>query len=294
MDLRKVLIASIVVLAILARLVPGPRTIDDSFITFRYARNILVGEGFVYNPDARVLGTTTPLYTGLIVGLALFSGGVDAPFAELAWLLNTVLDGLTCLLLIRLGGRTGFEIAGLAIASVWAVLPYSVTFAIGGLETSLIVLLLSGAAYAALTSRYVWAAALASGALLTRPDALLLIAPIAIQRLATASNLPFARQLTSKNENVSGPLTAIEVGAFVIPGTLWGGFAWLYFGSPIPHSITAKGRGLSAWRPGRLYSPAPALRDPFHRAADLWQPMDRHRPGPVPLFVPDRRPCAAA
>jgi hypothetical protein len=43
-------------LAFSARMLPGPRTIDDSYITFRYARNILAGEGFVYNSGEAVLG----------------------------------------------------------------------------------------------------------------------------------------------------------------------------------------------------------------------------------------------
>lgn len=54
-------------MAIIVRILPGPRIIDDAFITYRYARNILAGNGFVYNPSEHVLGTTTPLYTFLLV-----------------------------------------------------------------------------------------------------------------------------------------------------------------------------------------------------------------------------------
>ncbi|HIP97635.1 MAG TPA: hypothetical protein EYH32_10525, partial [Anaerolineae bacterium] len=32
---------------------------DDAFITYRYARNIVEGQGFTYNPGQWVLGTTT-------------------------------------------------------------------------------------------------------------------------------------------------------------------------------------------------------------------------------------------
>jgi hypothetical protein len=56
---------ALIVLAVALRLIPGPRTIDDAFITFRYARNIVHGVGFIYNAGERVLGTTTPLYTDL-------------------------------------------------------------------------------------------------------------------------------------------------------------------------------------------------------------------------------------
>lgn len=53
-------------LALTARLTPGLRTLDDAYITYRYTRNILAGNGFVFNPGERELGTTTPLYTLLL------------------------------------------------------------------------------------------------------------------------------------------------------------------------------------------------------------------------------------
>src|SRR5512141_1854778 len=109
---RLVLPALLVVLAIAARVIPGPRTIDDSFITFRYARNLLAGQGFVYNPGERVQGTTTPLYTLLMTGLGALTGGTRAPFPWLALLVNTTADAATCLLLVRLGRRAGAEWAG--------------------------------------------------------------------------------------------------------------------------------------------------------------------------------------
>ncbi|MBZ0305706.1 MAG: hypothetical protein K8I82_06525, partial [Anaerolineae bacterium] len=52
-----------VLVALLARILPQPPTVDDAFITFRYSRNLVEGNGFVYNPGDKVLGTTTPLYT---------------------------------------------------------------------------------------------------------------------------------------------------------------------------------------------------------------------------------------
>ena len=135
---------AIFVLAVIARLLPGPRTIDDSYITYRYARDLLTGQGFVFNPGERVLGTTTPLYTALMVLGGALTGGVQAPFPQIALLLNAFADGIVCLLLIRIGRRLGFRFAGLGAALVWAIAPFSVTFAIGGLETSLFVLLLVG------------------------------------------------------------------------------------------------------------------------------------------------------
>ena len=45
-----------------------PYDIDDAPITYRYAKNLATGNGFVYNTGERIQGTSTPLYT-LISGL---------------------------------------------------------------------------------------------------------------------------------------------------------------------------------------------------------------------------------
>jgi hypothetical protein len=34
---------------------------DDPFITYRYARSLAQGDGFVYNPAEQIQSTTTPL-----------------------------------------------------------------------------------------------------------------------------------------------------------------------------------------------------------------------------------------
>ena len=87
-----------------ARLLPGPRTIDDAYITFRYARNILAGNGFVYNTGERVLGTTD------------------------AWILY------------RLSKQLGNgPLVGLALAAVRTIQPVRVTFTIGGMDMSVCV-----------------------------------------------------------------------------------------------------------------------------------------------------------
>lgn len=245
-NFRLVLPALLIALAIAARVIPGPRTIDDAYITFRYARNLLAGQGFVYNPGEAVLGTTTPLYTLLLAGLGASTGGPQAPFPELAMWVNALADAATCLLLWSLGRRLGLGRAGAAAALAWAVAPFSVTFAIGGLETSVFIALLSGAVWAAAHSyrrpgeadgeRVRWrvlAAWLASLALLTRPDALILLGPLALERLWSA--LP-RRMAGGRGERFH----PAELAAAVLPYGAWAVYATLIFGSPLPHSILAK------------------------------------------------------
>ena len=53
-------------------------TQDDAYITYRFARNLADGYGFVYNVGEPVLGTSTPLYTlVLALGSKLSGRAVD-------------------------------------------------------------------------------------------------------------------------------------------------------------------------------------------------------------------------
>lgn len=226
--------------ALAARIVPGPRTIDDSYITFRYARNILAGIGFVYNPGEHVLGTTTPFYTLLLTIIGFFTGGIRAPFPQIALYINAFADAITCLLLFKIGRKLGSSRVGFGTALVWAIAPYSVTFAIGGLETSVYVLLLTGMIAAHIFERYKLGAFLAALSLLTRPDALILIGPLFIDR---AIQIFRKTQETQNKKIVAGFIQALpvsEIFSFLFPTVLWFSFAMIYFGSPIPHSMAAK------------------------------------------------------
>ena len=240
------ILLALFIFAFAIRLLPGPRTIDDSFITFRYARNILAGNGFVYNPGEHVLGTTTPFYTFLLTAAGLFSGGTNAPFPVIAMVINAMADGATCVFLYLIGRRFNAVIPGLGAALVWAVAPFSVTFAIGGLETSIYVLLIVSVVYAYVTAHHTWAAFLAALSLLTRPDALLLLAPLAADRLwviirgrSSTEGMKVANSTPPQSENGRG-FSLSELLAFSLPVLIWLFFSTIYFGNPVPHSIAAK------------------------------------------------------
>jgi arabinofuranosyltransferase len=218
----------IFILAIVVRLIPGPRTVDDAYITFRYSQNFLNGNGLVYNPGEAVLGTTTPLYALLLSLMAALFGGSQAPYPILALALNALADGLTCLLLVQLGRCLGYPRAGIATSLLWALAPMSVTFAIGGMETSVYILTLMGSLYMYSTHRPVLTALLAAFSLLTRPDALLAILPLLLARTITIAQSPRDRS------------SLLEILAFSGPLAIWGLVSISSYGSPIPQSVSAK------------------------------------------------------
>lgn len=224
---QKILIIFIISVSFLARIIPGARTIDDSYITFRYARNILAGNGFVFNPGEMVQGTTTPLYTLLMAGIGSFWGTSLIPFPQISMVVNAIADSITCVLIFLIGSILGSPIAGAAASLCWAIAPFSVTFAIGGLETSLYILLLTGVIWSNLKKNTKTTALLAVLSILTRPDAIILIGFLILDRLFRAK---------FKNEKIH----ITEVLIFILPGVIWVGFAWIYFGSIVPHSVQAK------------------------------------------------------
>jgi hypothetical protein len=99
----------------------------------------------------------------------------------------------------------------------------AVTFAIGGMETPVYVLLLLAALAAYAAGRSCWCAVFCALATLTRPDALLLVGPL-------FAHLAWQRRRIPWRE-------AALLAGILLP---WAVFATLYFGSPLAHSVVAK------------------------------------------------------
>jgi hypothetical protein len=229
-------LAGLIFTALMIRLVAGPRTIDDAYITFRYARNLAEGLGFVYNPGQQVLGTTTPLYT-VLMSLAWLLDLHNLP--AVASVLNAVADAGTTVLVYWLGLRLGrSRIVALGVALAWALSPMSVTFAIGGMETSVVILFLVGSYASYVAGRSRLSAAAMALAVLTRPDALiaagLLFADMGLRPLLARDGIPLAVRLRR--------LPWAEVAIFAVLLAPWVVLATAYFGSPLPQSVQAKVR----------------------------------------------------
>jgi hypothetical protein len=196
--------------------------LEDALITYRYAENLAEGRGFVFNVGERVLGTTTPLYTLLLAaGGMLFGVGNIPLLSNIFGLLAGAGAGWAAYRLCR-----AFEVGpGWSALTVLllCVHPKMLWTTTGGMETPLVLCLMMMSLLA--TVRRSWTTALIVVALLvlTRPDGLIWAGLITLVVIWHAGR------------RALGPLlvAALLVGA-------WVGFAFFYFGSPIPHSVTAK------------------------------------------------------
>lgn len=114
-------------------------TVDDSYISYRYARNVSRGWGLVYNHGERIEGYTNFLWT-MILGGAV-SLGLDPDTAAKVLGAGCAVASLACMFLIESRIR---KLDVMPVVSTWLMASTLVFagYAVWGLETSLFVLLI--------------------------------------------------------------------------------------------------------------------------------------------------------
>lgn len=198
---------------------------DDPFITYRYAQNLSTGLGFVYNPDERVLSTTTPLFVLLLAPIA--SLGVDIHWlANFIGAISIAVGGLLLWDLAKIWHTPWVGWAGLLLYPTFTLVLTTMSS-----ETPLY-LTLCIAAFAAYARRHYQLTALSCAlATLARPDGILVAVILALHLVVThRGNL---RTLTRSDITTSIGIFSGLLLAWTIP-------AWLYFGSPIPVTLAVK------------------------------------------------------
>ena len=214
------LLLSALVVRVLWLLSTG-HTAEDAFITFRFARNLSQGSGFTYNLGERVYGTTTPLFTLLLTAWQLVTRSdilVGAHVLGLAASMGSLLLVDAVLRRENLSSGARLLVMGaLALASKVLVLDMQ------GMETPLVISLMMASWLAVSAGRPGLAGFLVGCLLWTRVD-------LALWALA----MVFVEGKTSRKR------AATLAGVAALTYLPWIIFASLYFGSPVPHTITAK------------------------------------------------------
>jgi len=203
--------------------------IDDSFISYRYARNLVEGHGLVFNPGERVEGITNLLWTLLIAAGMALGVGAEATGHWLGVLSAVGLVFATGALATTGLGRRESWIAALSawILLATPALPY---YATSGMETHAYLALLVAALAARARERIAVATACLALALLLRPDAVVACAVVVgwpwVERLAGGGRLG-ARDLAAPCA-LAGVVAALTL------------FRLVYYGAPVPNTFYAK------------------------------------------------------
>jgi hypothetical protein len=207
---------------------PAPQ-LDDAYISYRYARNLVEGAGLVYNPGERVEGYTNLCWT-LLVAAALALGREAEASAHALGLASGALLLLAVFAYARLAlPRERAFTAAAAPALVLASTAFA-RWTTSGMETPLFTAAALAALAADAARRPALATAAACVATLTRPDGLLVAVVV------------FGADLWRRRDRraLAGPLCF----ALLLAGhTL---FRVVYYGSPVPNTFYAKVPGVPA------------------------------------------------
>ena len=253
---RRLAVAALAFWALLAVLFVqrlAGRSLDDFFITYRYAWNLAHGNGFVFNPGERVYGVTEP---GMVLWLAFWTRLTRVPVHWLGTVTTAVGMLATATLMLWEGVRSGRGLACFLGGTLF--MGSAFLWSVHGAGVPMVLALLTAAA--------VWgerrpglAGGLAGAAVWFRPDAGVGLAALG---------------LLLWRERRRFPLRFALVAALVLAAGLLA--SGLYFGAVIPNTLAAK-RSFAIWDPAARASGAafwagatPLLRRHF---GGLWPTM---------------------
>lgn len=214
---------------------------DDSYITLTYAKNLASGNGFVFNHPPAVLGTTTPLFTLAVAGLALIFPQTDIPviavfLTAFCWL------GIVWTIFFF---RKEWGLENWQVCTVALVLIGSGWIGSLGMEAYPFAFLLVLSLSLFLSECY-WLTGFITGLLfLTRGEGVLVLAVFSIA-------IPIQHWVTRKSIDIELVRNILKlVVGFTMPVLLWVIYAYFTFGSFLPNTLAAKqAQGQTGlWRP---------------------------------------------
>jgi hypothetical protein len=198
-----------------------PWGLDDAWITFRYARNIIQGHGYVFNVGDRVQGTSTPLYT-LYLALAGKLFGAHA-IPTVSFITGAICFVAMLLIALAFLSSVHSRTAGLICAFALAFSDSFLMIMTSGMETPIYCLLIIATFWKLAQKRSFEPVLLATLAALTRLDGLALLVVALSYVVWTTRRIPWREAM----------IPVVLLGG-------WGIFCLAYFGHLLPQSFTAK------------------------------------------------------
>ena len=211
-----------------ARLIPNLALhlqFEDQMIVLRYARNLVEGNGLVYNPGERVMGFTTPLFTLLSSVFVLLAGDQAALWQNVFGVLCMLgTAAVAAWLLVRLGAGAA---APLAVALITFNAPTSTfNYLFVTMEVHLFALLFVLTVALYVDKRHTAATVASALLFLTRPEGVLLTVCLLGDKWARDRRLPVR-----------------QAAAALLTVAPWLLFATVYYGSPFTATLAAKSGG---------------------------------------------------
>ena len=213
---------------------------EDYWITFRISRNLATGHGLVFTPGERLQSFTSPLGVLLPAAFCWLTGNQSDNLV--LWLFRVVSTGALAagvVLLFRV-----LQTLRLRRVSCWLTVALIgldakiVDFSINGMETGLLLFFLALAIHGLVVPRprqMLRIGAGWAGLMWTRPDSCVYIAILGAGTVFFLSGRTTGKSRIEWGKMFLG--AGLVCAALYLSWFLW---AWWYYGTPIPHTITAK------------------------------------------------------
>ena len=203
----------IVCLGVASFLIYPPYSMDDSYITYRYAYNLYQHNQFAFNLGERILGTTSPLYTLILAGTQIFSENIPK-MSNVISCISASLAGFLLFLILRK--------ENLAVG-IFCALCFPFILLDIGLETNVLILLFTLSMYLFDRRKFLTCSIILGLCFLTRQDSAIFIVCMIIIYWLQLKKLPWR-----------------EFIVFVVIVAPWFIFSYFYFDSLFPTSLSAK------------------------------------------------------
>lgn len=216
---------------------------EDWYITFRASKNLAMGRGLTFSPPqlvhsfTSVLGTVIPTFFSYITG-----NNSDDLVLWLYRICNAVFLGFSGIMLFRISQKAKLEKwASIFLVGMFMVDTKIIDFSINGMETAIMMFFLIAVFYnlyhRPIDKMYLYLGINFGLLMYTRPDSFIYWGSICLFltlfcRKWQDTNITFSEWFVMFSK-----ATAIAICLF-LPWIL---FTWWYYGTPIPHTVIAKG-----------------------------------------------------
>jgi len=206
-----------------------PLLADDAYIVARYVEQLHLGHGLVFNQSERINALTSPLQLLLMVGLRYLFVDIVTAYRILA------AAAAICVIVLIARRSLRSDSDALAFLAFTLTSPFVVFWMVGGLETPLLLALNLAITYLALKAaggrRASLLIILCAIAILTRYDASLFVAPVAVISLL-------------RNRAHKSAWIAAFIGCTLVLS--WAAFCVSYYGDLLPTSFYVKAGAVPA------------------------------------------------
>lgn len=214
---------------------------EDWYITYRASKNLATGNGLVFTVGERVHSFTSPIGTLVpsLINYVTFNYS-DTLVLWIYRIFCCFILSCAAAMLTRYTDKTDMTpVATLAMTGLFCLDAKIIDFSINGMETAFMMLFLIMMIYVSFikTKKFSLLLGIAwAGLMWTRPDSVIYILSFCAGIITFKGATPYSDSRYSLTVKLlkAGFIALI----FYIPWVIW---AWIYYGTPIPHTIVAKG-----------------------------------------------------